>query len=208
LPEPAKSDFYRVVVGNGSAEVREKGSRFIGYVAPSESEDEAQQVLAEIRRSMHDATHHCSAWRIGPRAEVWRANDDGEPSGSAGQPILRRIEAADVTNCVVVVTRYYGGTKLGTGGLVRAYGETAARAIEETQTALRVVSVSFTLRFAYPDTSAAVRTVETFHGRIDDASYTDDTLLTVLIPFSLADGFELATTEALAGRGELRRLQE
>ena len=205
MPKPASSDVYRVVATPGTAEIRVKGSRFIGRALPANSEERAQDELAAIRREFHDATHHCSAWRLGPTGSIWRANDDGEPSGSAGQPILRRIESADVTDCVVVVTRYFGGTKLGTGGLVRAYGEVAASSITDASTATRVVAVVFRLVFSYADTSAALRTVELFHGRVEDSVYAEDTTLVIAVPRSLAAEFEEAIVEAMAGRVRVER---
>src|SRR5690606_11612852 len=126
----SRGDTYRVVAGTARAELREKGSRFIAEVFPVETEEEAAAAIEAVRRREHAATHHCTAYRLGPEGELFRASDDGEPSGTAGLPILRQIEARGLTNTLVVVTRYFGGTKLGRGGLIRAYGEAAARALD------------------------------------------------------------------------------
>lgn len=106
-----------------------KGSRFLALVAQAGSEEEAMAHIAAVRKQHHAARHHCWAWRIGQQGETSRSSDDGEPSGSAGRPILQAIEGADITFVVAVVTRYFGGTKLGVGGLVRAYGGAAAEAL-------------------------------------------------------------------------------
>lgn len=127
-----------------------KGSRFIGIVAPASSEDEAQQLLAAARAAHPDATHHCSAWRIG---EVVRFSDDGEPGGTAGRPMLEVILRRDLQNVAAVVVRYFGGTRLGAGGLVRAYSGTVARALDVagTQQVLALGRLRVTVPFALVD---------------------------------------------------------
>lgn len=127
-----------------------KGSRFIGIVAPASSEDEAQQLLAAARTAHPDATHHCSAWRIG---EVVRFSDDGEPGGTAGRPMLEVILRRDLQNVAAVVVRYFGGTRLGAGGLVRAYSGTVARALDVagTQQVLALGRLRVTVPFALVD---------------------------------------------------------
>ncbi len=108
-----------------------KRSRFIGLASPCGSEEDARAFVAGVRARFHDARHHCWAWRVGDEA---RASDDGEPHHSAGPPILKQIEGRDLSNVVVVVVRYFGGVKLGTGGLVRAYGAAAAAVLDDAQT--------------------------------------------------------------------------
>jgi uncharacterized YigZ family protein len=142
----------------GEAETRVKGSRFLALAVPVESEEEARAVLAARAREMFDATHHCSAWRL--RGGMARANDAGEPSGSAGAPILAAIEGEGFTGCCVVVTRYYGGTKLGVGGLVRAYGEAAALALRAAPRRKGVPAVRLRVRYPYEHTAAVMRMLE------------------------------------------------
>ncbi len=108
-----------------------KGSKFIGTLLPVAGEDDAREKLDQVRRKYHDATHNCYAWRIHPDLE--KASDDGEPSGSAGRPILQTIQGSGLTNVMVIVTRYFGGTKLGVGGLVRAYTDAARQVLEQTK---------------------------------------------------------------------------
>ena len=122
-------DTYLVLDGPSTASIKIKGSRFIAEALPVSDVSEAEHALASIRKRDYDATHHCSAWRIGKKGETFRYSDDGEPNSSAGLPIFRQIEGKALTNTMVVVVRYYGGTKLGTGGLVRAYGDAAKEAL-------------------------------------------------------------------------------
>ncbi|BBM70310.1 IMPACT family protein [Rhodothermus marinus] len=203
----SSGDTYRVVAGTARAELREKGSRFIAEVFPVETEEEAAAAIEAVRRREHAATHHCTAYRLGPEGELFRASDDGEPSGTAGLPILRQIEARGLTNTLVVVTRYFGGTKLGRGGLIRAYGEAAARALDLAPVAERVITVPFRLRFAYDDTAPVMRLIERMGARIRETCYDAETELLVEVPRSKAIAFAEAFVETLAGRGQCEALK-
>ncbi len=126
-----EEDCYQAVVDGPEVEIKVKGSRFIGRALAASTREQAAAALDGIRRRYHDATHHCSAWRVGaPGSAQTRSDDDGEPSGTAGPPILAAIEGGEIFDVLVVVTRYFGGTKLGGGGLVRAYGAAARQALE------------------------------------------------------------------------------
>ncbi len=198
----SRGDTYRVVTGTAWAELREKGSRFIAEVFPVETEEEVAAAIEAVCRREHAATHHCTAYRLGTEGGLFRANDDGEPSGTAGLPILRQIEARGLTNTLVVVTRYFGGTKLGRGGLIRAYGEAAARALDLAPVAERIVTHPFRLRFAYADTAPVMRLIERTGARIRETRYDAETELIVEVPCSQAAAFVEAFFEALAGRGQ------
>jgi len=128
----APTDIYFTIEKESLAEIKIRSSRFIGEAHLVETLEAAQQLLEEIRRREYDATHHCYAYRVGtsPDPES-KYSDDGEPSGTAGRPIMDAVLGRELTNILVVVTRYYGGIKLGTGGLVRAYAEAAAAALDE-----------------------------------------------------------------------------
>lgn len=121
---------YRVVAGSATSELEIKKSRFIGAAARAASDDEARAFIAERRRTDWAANHHCSAYIIGEHGPTQRSSDDGEPSGTAGIPILTVLQKRELTDTVVVVTRYFGGTLLGAGGLIRAYGHTASAALD------------------------------------------------------------------------------
>ena len=120
---------YRTVVGTAAAEQVIKKSRFIGSLYPIESAEQAQEILAGIRKQYWDASHHCYAYVLGPKRDVKKFSDDGEPQGTAGMPILDVLDKKELTNEMVVVVRYFGGTLLGAGGLVRAYGGTCAETV-------------------------------------------------------------------------------
>jgi uncharacterized YigZ family protein len=149
---------FLTLAGPGIAELRIRGSSFLGFAAPCGDEEEARAVVAERSRRFHDATHNCTAWRL--RGGLQRTNDDGEPSGSAGAPILAAIEGAGVIDCAVVVTRYFGGTKLGVGGLVRAYGEAAAAALAAAPRRTGLLATRLRVRYPYAHTAAVMRLLE------------------------------------------------
>ena len=202
------SDAFRSVARYGLAEIKIKGSRFIGEAFPVEGESAAEAHIEGIRKREFSATHHCTAYRIGPDADLFRFNDDGEPSGSAGRPILSQIEGRGLTNTLVVVTRYFGGTKLGTGGLVRAYGDAASQALDAAGEKSHVISERLSVSFMYDDTSPAMHVIQKFDAEVVDSSYTDTTELTVEVPRSRVAEFEAAFVDALGGRGEVRRAEE
>ncbi len=132
-------DTYLTVEAAAEAASRERSSKFLAYAYPVRSEEEIREHLDALRKRHFDATHHCYAWRLGPRGERWRANDDGEPSGTAGKPILGQLLSAEVTDCLIVVVRYFGGTKLGVPGLIAAYREAAAEALAAATVVERTV---------------------------------------------------------------------
>lgn len=186
-------------------EIKVKGSRFIAEAFPVEDEAAAENHILQIRKREFSATHHCTAYRIGPDAHLFRFNDDGEPSGTAGQPILRQIEGRDLTDTLVVVTRYYGGTKLGTGGLIRAYGDAASEALDAAGEKKNVIFDHLYVSFSYDDTSPAMHVIQKFGAEVIESDYTDTTKLTIAVPRSRTDAFQDAFTNALGGRGVLER---
>ena len=125
-------DEYTTILNGAEAELIEKKSRFIATVRPVKDENEAKAFIAEMRKKYWDATHNVFAYQIGERNEIQRSSDDGEPQGTAGKPVLDVLMGGDIKNTAVVVTRYFGGTLLGTGGLVRAYGRSAKLGIDTT----------------------------------------------------------------------------
>ena len=134
-----------------------KGSRFIANAFPATSPEDAQQHIQHIKQTFSDAGHHCWAWRL-HHQEQSRSSDDGEPGGSAGRPILAQIEGHELYDIVVIVTRYYGGTKLGVGGLIRAYGGTAGKALDRVERREVFQTETLTIQFGY-DLTKAVETV-------------------------------------------------
>ena len=129
--------------------LKEKGSKFIGFAFPVENEKEVKEALGKVKEEHPKATHHCYAFRIGINGENYRANDDGEPSGSAGLPIYNQLLAHQITNVLVVVIRYYGGTKLGVGGLVKTYKESAKLTLEQAQIITKELESEIEIRFRF-----------------------------------------------------------
>lgn len=201
MDDPADAaDTFRTVARAAEVETKVLGSRFIGRAWPVASERAASDLLDRLRRAEHRATHHCSAFRLGPDGRLCRAHDDGEPSGTAGLPILRQIDAAGLTDVLVVVTRYYGGTKLGTGGLVRAYGESARLALDAAGARDVIVRRLLTVRFDYADTAAVLHTLGRFDARTEATRYTDVTEVDVAVRASEAEALGAALSDALGGR--------
>ncbi len=176
------SDTYKPLASPGEAVFTEKRSRFLAFAIPVADEEEAKSRVAELRKKFYDARHVCYAYALGFDASQTRSNDDGEPSGSAGKPILGQLRSFGVTFTLVAVVRYFGGVKLGTGGLAVAYKTAAAEALEAAVIEERIVTT--TLRFAVPyaDADTAMRFVREEGADITLREYTAaDTLLTVSV---------------------------
>lgn len=201
-------DTYRTLESAATATLKEEGSRFLAEAVPVAERAEAEDRIQAIREREHQATHHCTAYRLGVDGDDYRYNDDGEPSGTAGQPILRQIDARDLTNTLVVVTRYFGGTELGTGGLMRAYGDAADAALDRASIEERVVRTPVRLRFDYDDTAPARQVLQRFDTAVRDSTYTDVTELTVGVRASEVEAFVETFTNALAARGDILSVGE
>ena len=128
---------------------KDRNSKFFGYAFPVFSEEDIKKRLEELRKQHHTARHHCYAWQLGAENTRFRANDDGEPSNSAGQPIYGQIQAFEVTNILIVSVRYFGGTKLGVGGLINAYRSSAQLALEASEIIEKTIDVHYKLKFGY-----------------------------------------------------------
>ncbi len=125
------NETYHTIIQEARSEFSDRGSRFLGYAFPVVSVEEGKARLQHVKKEHPKASHHCFAWRIGQQGEIHRVSDDGEPSGSAGRPILNQVQSQDLTNVMVVVVRYFGGTMLGIPGLINAYKTTAAEALNK-----------------------------------------------------------------------------
>ena len=151
---------YYVPVDAGEAEFTEKRSRFLGHVRRVETEAEARAFLDEMRKKYYDARHVCYAYMLGPERKDFRANDNGEPSGTAGKPILGQINSHELTDVLVIVVRYFGGIKLGTSGLIVAYRTAAALALEEAPVLEKTVDEEVAVAFEYPFMNDIMRIVK------------------------------------------------
>lgn len=143
------TDTYQTIEGRAEGLYKEKGSKFIALAYPVSAEEDVKSILHDLRKEYHDARHHCYAYVIGFKGETWRANDDGEPSSTAGKPIHGQIVSRGLTNTLVVVVRYFGGTKLGVSGLISAYKLAAADALDNARVITKMVKDVYRLSFAY-----------------------------------------------------------
>jgi uncharacterized YigZ family protein len=143
-------DTYKTILTKSEGYFKDKGSKFMAYAWPVSNEDEVKKILTEIKKEHHSARHHCYAWRLGTEEITYRANDDGEPSSTAGRPILGQLQSFSVTNILLVVVRYFGGTLLGTSGLINAYKTAAADALSNARIVTKTIEVKFKLHFTYP----------------------------------------------------------
>lgn len=154
-------DTYKCIT-KASEEVlfKDKNSKFFGYAFPITSEEEAKVHIEDLKKKHHQARHWCYAWQIGKEVHQFRANDDGEPSNTAGMPIYGQIQSFDVTNILIVVVRHYGGIKLGVGGLINAYKTTAQMALENSKIVKRTIDEVFILKFDYPEMNLVMRVIK------------------------------------------------
>ena len=194
---------YVTVAGGGEGTYEERGSEFVGYVAPATEEDEAEGFVDGVRGQHPDATHHVSAYRVRNGGTVRGIyDDDGEPSGSAGKPVLELLRGEEAENAVAVVVRHYGGTKLGYGGLVRAYTEAAKRALNDAGTRVDVPRAELRVEVGYDD-SGTVRDVLESEGVPFDAEYEEAVVFTVRPPAADIDALKDRLLSATSGRARL-----
>lgn len=143
------SDIYKTITSSSQGLYKEKGSRFISFAIPVSDQDEIKTIIDKIRKEHHEAKHHCYAYMIGHERTVWRVNDDGEPSGTAGRPILGQINSYCLTNILIVVSRYFGGTLLGVSGLINAYRTAAASAIQNAELIEKTLQEYYEITYPY-----------------------------------------------------------
>jgi uncharacterized YigZ family protein len=181
-------------------ELRVVNSRFIGSVAPAASVEEARAFIAELRAAMPDASHHVYAYVIGHGASTTLGmSDDGEPSGTAGRPVLAVLKGSGLGDVVLVVTRYFGGTLLGTGGLVHAYGDTARAALAEVPRAEKIARSTLLVRVPYATYEQARRLASAHQGVIESEEFAADVALLVVLPSAAEPQFRAALVDATAG---------
>ncbi|GIO63629.1 YigZ family protein [Paenibacillus cineris] len=200
-------DRYRTVRGAGSKEIVIKKSRFIGHVKPVDSEDDANAFIEEIKKLHWNATHNCSAYMIGERDEIQKQSDDGEPSGTAGKPILEVIRNQGLKNVAIVVTRYFGGIMLGAGGLIRAYTDGAVAAIEAGEAITRVLHREVFVEIDYTWLGKVENALRGREVRMGETVFTDKVRLTCLPEDREAETFmswmvDLTQGQSLITEGE------
>ncbi len=181
---PPTSDTYRTLAAPAEGLFRDRGSKFVAYAFPAQSEREALARLEEVRKAHPKARHHCFAWRLGYAGTRFRTHDDGEPSGTAGRPILGQIDRFGLTDVVVIVVRYFGGTLLGTAGLIRAYRQATAEALSRAQTVVRVRRRHLRLSFDYQLMGPVMSALERLQLQPIERDFGETATLTVAIRLS------------------------
>ncbi len=154
------SDYYHTLKKEAEGLFKERGSRFIALAYPVSTQEEAKAKLAEVKKKYYDARHHCYAFRINPEKEFFRSSDDGEPSGTAGKPILNQLLSKELFNILVVVVRYFGGIKLGTSGLINAYKTATKEAIGTAEIIRKTITRTISIHYDYPLMNSVMRLVK------------------------------------------------
>ena len=199
---------YKTLMKRGCDEFIVNKSRFIGYGAPAETEEEALAFLADIRKKHADATHNCYAYIIGRNMGVMRYSDDGEPGGTAGLPMMSVLQQRGVVNCCVVVTRYFGGVLLGAGGLVRAYSRGCVIALNAAQVVRMEASVRLLLDVSYPLWDRVHHTLKGLPVLVEDTAFAASITATLLVRARDEADVVAKLTAVTDGRAEIARLEE
>jgi uncharacterized YigZ family protein len=180
----------------------EQGSKFITTMAPSSTEEAARLIIETVSSEYPDATHHAYAYRIGSGSKIIeRASDDREPAGTAGPPMLQVLQGKNLSDAVVVATRYFGGVKLGVGGLTRAYRDCARKALDEADLIMKEPHQQYRLKTTYEDYGAVTRLLESSEGKLVSVSYTDCVILNITVPLRLAKTFNASFESTTRGCG-------
>ncbi len=197
-------DSYKTIKSIVGAELKEKGSRFICRAKPAFTREDAENYIASINKKFYDATHNCYAYNIGfGENNVSRFNDDGEPAGTAGKPILQAIESRQLTDIVVVVTRYFGGTKLGTGGLVRAYGGAAMLALDKAEIRIEYLKTHMDILYNYQFSNLVRNLIDKYKADIEATDYGELVSQTIRVRNSQTKNFVNQLTDLSSGNVQI-----
>lgn len=179
--EPATDTYRTIITASNEVIYKVKGSKFLGYCFPMLLEEDLVNYLGQLKKEHHQARHHCYAYQLGVEQIQYRIQDDGEPSGTAGLPIYGQIQSFEVTNILVVVVRYFGGTKLGVGGLIAAYKECARLALENCEIITKTINHTFELQYDYKDMNSVMRIIKELQIEIlhQKASYNCQSLIAI-----------------------------
>lgn len=183
------NDSYLTIDGEAEAIYKQLSSKFLAYAYHVTSEEQIHTLIEALRKRYYDATHHCYAYRLGHDGAVFRANDDGEPSSTAGRPILGQLLSHELTDCLIVVVRYFGGTKLGVPGLIQAYKESAAAVIAQSRIVERTVDEVFEVSFSYISMNDIMRIIKEMQPRIVEQQF--DNLCTMRLAIRSSQATEL-----------------
>lgn len=195
-----RPDSYRVLIEGGQGEYEEKKSRFIATIRKCENEGEAAAFIEEMKKKYWDARHNCSAYCIGPRGELTRCSDDGEPSGTAGRPMLEVLNGEGIRNIAVVVTRYFGGVLLGTGGLVRAYTRAVQEGLKNCVVGRMRAGIELEVQTDYNGIGKILYLLGNAGIEPVSSDYTDKVSLGLLVPMEQAESLQAQMVEVTGGR--------
>mgnify|MGYP001397345637 CR=1 FL=1 len=176
---------FKTISGQSEGFFKDRGSKFLAFAYPVKTEDEIKEYLEILRKEYHDARHHCYAWKLGTEPVLFRANDDGEPSNSAGKPILNQIEKYELTDILIVVIRYFGGILLGVGGLINAYRTAAAACIQNSEILTMQVQKFFRVDFKYPQMNDVMKIIKEFD--LESSNHVFELSCSLIIRVNLAD---------------------
>lgn len=182
-------DTFRSIAGPAHGLFRDNGSRFLAFAFPVETEAQIKEIVSSLKKEYHDARHHCYAYRLGYKADVFRANDDGEPSGSAGRQILGQIDSRGLSDVLVVVVRYFGGIKLGIPGLIRAYRNSTDDALSQAVVVEKTATVGYALEFGYMSMNAVMKVLKDMKTDARDQQFDTRCSLTVAVRLSAEEDF-------------------
>lgn len=199
---------YVTIYQGGEGEIVEKKSRFIAQVFPVETEEDAAKIIEETKKKYWDARHNCYAFVLGAGGEISRCSDDGEPSGTAGRPILEVLIGRKLKNVLVIVTRYFGGTLLGTGGLVRAYSTAAQVGIEASQVITKEVGYRLIVDTDYNGVGKLQYVAAQQEIGILDTIYAEQVKMTLLVPMALCERMIKEITEVTAGQAKIQKEEQ
>ena len=187
--DPVIKDAYKSIAARSEGLFKDNGSRFIAFAFPVETPDQVKSIVDSLKKEYHDARHHCYAYRLGYQGDVFRANDDGEPSGSAGRPILGQIDTLGLSDVLVVVVRYFGGIKLGIPGLIRAYKTSTADALSQTEIIEKVAGKNWQLSFDYLSMNAVMKVLKDMDLPQKDQQFGTDCSLVTRVRLSAEQTF-------------------
>ena len=183
------TDRYRSIEAPTTGVYKDNGSKFLAFAYPVESEEEIRAHLADLRKEYFDARHHCYAWRLGLSGEPWRANDDGEPSSTAGRPILGQLLSAELSDILVVVVRYFGGIKLGVPGLIKAYKTATAEALSAARIVEKTACATCRIGFDYTRMNDVMKIVKDGNLQVLSQRFENDCEITVKVGLAKLDSF-------------------
>ena len=182
-----QTDEYKTLSSKSTGSFKDRGSKFFAFAFPVKSEDEIKLIQANLRKKYHDARHHCYAYRLGPEKLKYRTNDDGEPSSSAGKPILGQMLSYDLTDILIVVIRYFGGTLLGVPGLINAYRTSAKDSIENGEIVIKRVKDNIRITFDYLAMNSVMKIIKEEDAKISDQTYDMECQIDIEIRRNLKD---------------------